>query len=216
MLDNKSNDSKTNEFLNYLLHLSYNKKCADCGREDPSWASLSYGFFVCYDCSAIHRSLGGERSKVKSIQMDHWTIEDLRRMYVSGNKNVNKMAESNEDFTLKYKNTRIIKEIDLAMKDSQEKEPGNSFMQVKTHKSLVGKAKVLKQSKMKFSDFVSSSEDEIQKENVKENKKENKESESSDEILVKIEKPTENLKKSVNPSRSPFSFTVKEIEENDE
>jgi len=43
----------------------------------PRWASWNLGVFLCIRCAGIHRNLGVHVSKVKSVNLDSWTPEQL-------------------------------------------------------------------------------------------------------------------------------------------
>ncbi|TKA80281.1 hypothetical protein B0A55_03024 [Friedmanniomyces simplex] len=80
--------------LKTLTKLESNKMCADCKRnKHPRWASWNLGIFICIRCSGIHRSLGVHISKVKSIDLDSWTDEQLSSVVRWGNKRANKYWE---------------------------------------------------------------------------------------------------------------------------
>lgn len=35
-----------------------NQHCADCNSKFPLWATVTFGIFICMDCSGRHRSYG--------------------------------------------------------------------------------------------------------------------------------------------------------------
>ncbi|KAH8101548.1 hypothetical protein BXZ70DRAFT_933821 [Cristinia sonorae] len=85
----KATTERHTKTLRELLKRPENKFCADCKRNDPRWASWNLGLFLCIRCSGIHRSMGTHISKVKSVDLDVWTPEQMASIQKWGNRLAN-------------------------------------------------------------------------------------------------------------------------------
>lgn len=74
-----------------ILAMPGNDLCADCGAQQPKWASINLGITLCIECAGIHRSLGVHLSKVRSLTLDTevWSPEIVQLMLSLGNNSVN-------------------------------------------------------------------------------------------------------------------------------
>lgn len=73
---------KFQAILSSLLREEDNKYCADCDAKGPRWASWNLGIFLCIRCAGIHRNLGVHISRVKSVNLDQWTPEQIAVVYL--------------------------------------------------------------------------------------------------------------------------------------
>ncbi|KAG7248823.1 hypothetical protein CRUP_011720, partial [Coryphaenoides rupestris] len=60
----------------------------------PRWASWNLGIFVCIRCAGLHRNLGVHISKVKSVNLDQWTQEQVQCVQEMGNAKAKRLYEA--------------------------------------------------------------------------------------------------------------------------
>ncbi|GAA97646.1 uncharacterized protein L969DRAFT_94787 [Mixia osmundae IAM 14324] len=92
--DDKALNAKHAEILRALVKRPDNKICSDCKRNDARWASTNLGVFFCIRCSGIHRGMGVHISRVKSVDLDTWTPEQIQNVQRWGNKRANRYWEA--------------------------------------------------------------------------------------------------------------------------
>lgn len=66
-------------------------KCILAG---PRWASWNLGVFLCIRCAGIHRNLGVHISRVKSVNLDSWTPEQVVSLQQMGNSRARAVYEA--------------------------------------------------------------------------------------------------------------------------
>lgn len=62
--------------------------------QGPRWASWNLGVFLCIRCAGIHRNLGVHISRVRSVNLDTWTPEQVMSLQNMGNSRARAIYEA--------------------------------------------------------------------------------------------------------------------------
>ncbi|XP_065256595.1 stromal membrane-associated protein 1 isoform X1 [Emys orbicularis] len=183
-----------------LLREEDNKYCADCEAKGPRWASWNTGVFICIRCAGIHRNLGVHISRVKSVNLDQWTPEQIQCMQDMGNTKARIVYEANLPENFRRPQTDQAVEFFIRDKYEKKKYYDKNAISVTSMSSSDAVQPLAPSPSLQAA--VEKSKLEKEKEKKKDEKKRERESEKTLKPLT-TEKPQKKEDQQLEPKASP-------------
>ena len=128
-INNKKNNllllkDEQNEYKKILIENLINENiCIDCGAKKPTWLNINWLSIICMECSSIHRGLGVQISKIRSLELDNIINEYIELLQLIKQNEINSILEEKllENEKPKYNSSREEKECFIINKYSKKK-----------------------------------------------------------------------------------------------
>jgi len=82
------------EDLIQIVQIESNQNCNDCGKINPHWCSITNAVLLCPSCARNHKKFNINISKIKSLEVDDWSKEEIFRLKIGGNERFTKLIKS--------------------------------------------------------------------------------------------------------------------------
>ena len=83
-----------NEELLPIIQIESNQVCNDCGKVNPHWCSITNAVFLCPSCARTHKTFNINISKIKSLEVDDWSKEEIYKLKIGGNERFTNLIKS--------------------------------------------------------------------------------------------------------------------------
>ena len=77
-----------------IVQIESNQNCNDCGKINPHWCSITNAVLLCPSCARNHKKFNINISKIKSLEVDDWSKEEIFRLKIGGNERFTKLIKS--------------------------------------------------------------------------------------------------------------------------